>query len=327
MLAATTGGQSNLLDLLKRRLGARKPRQPSKPSIWARLGSAVISGLRAIAKPLLYVSPLLSVLSLSHRHNERDEIKEIDTRLSETQSQEELMEQHQQLQDEAEFEFHASKSDSPRPLAIVAYGSTQDLRRRQSGLRRVVDELQVKHDVNVLLLKAPHAYKELKHYFKLSDDAGGNTGVRSHLNKELIRDVLEGKGMFSNVKTDSVCTIGYSWGGGMLSKFRKDGFFEELGVEIAGTVTVDPIKTGLLNMGAPLPNLACGDEPNLHFYQNMASYGLNGSEAVTLDREDDESHCVPDMCHCDIDHDPWVHAKIFQFLDKLFRDSKIADEA
>lgn len=294
----------------------KSPCVKSKGFSFAGICSSFIATLRTIAKPLLFFPPIAALLAL-HKSRGGDEIQELDSRLSEKQSPQELARQHQALEKEGLYQFYPAKGEGKKPLVIVSLGTMQDFNDPETGLMKVVEHIRDNHDAHLLVLKAPHAYDSVKHFVGLKADASSTSRVRSHSNTELIKDIVEGKGAFANVKVDSVCPISYSWGAGMMCKMRKQGLFENLRIPIKSTVTIDAIQSGLENMGEGLDHICAGDEPNMHFYQSEPSFGLNGKYAKDACAKNDQVYCVENVTHETLDNDPWVISKVCQFMDEV----------
>jgi hypothetical protein len=288
----------------------------SKGFSFAGICSSFIATLRTIAKPLLFFPPIAALFAW-HKSRGADEIQELDSRLSEKQSPQELSKQHQALEKEGLYQFYPAKSEGKKPLVIVSLGTMQDFDDPDAGLMKVVEHVRKNHDAHLLVLKAPHAYDSIKHCFGLKSDASSTTSVRSHTNAELIKDIVEAKGAFADIEVDSVCPISYSWGAGMMCQMRKQGLFENLRIPIKSTVTIDAIQSGLENMGEGLDHICAGDEANMHFYQSEPSFGLNGKRVKDACAKNDQVYCVENSTHDKLDNDPWVLNKICQFMDEI----------
>lgn len=288
----------------------------AKPSLFTRIVSGCVHSLRRWAKPLLAFPPIAALLAW-HDARGQDEIDELDQKFN--QNPEGLMKHHRDLQEQGLYQFYPAKSTGPKPLVVVNLGTMQEFNDKDAGLMKVVEHIRKHHDAHVLVLKAAHAVDAIKHCFGLEQDASSITRVRLHANSELIKDIVEAKGLFKDVGVDSVCPVAFSWGAGMISRMREQGLFEQLRIPVRATVTVDAIKPSLENLGEGLRELCAGDEANLHFYQSEPSYGLNGEHVQDCSSSKDQVYCVKGACHEELDNDPWVLAKICRFLDQQLR--------
>ena len=273
-----------------------------------------INQLRPWIKPLLTLSPL-AYLVASSKSREAQALRNIEDKFCSSKSCTELAKHHRALKQENAYRFIPAKGSGKKPLIIVSLGTRQRFDSEDSGLMRVVENLQNNHDAHILVLKAPNAETAVKDLLNIHNDVRYNPEVKTQENIEIIKDVLESKGDFKNIEVDGVALVGYSWGAGMLCDIRQRGVLKNL--PILGTATVDAVTPGLEYGGKALTKLGAGPEPNWHCYQN-SDWLIQGACPEDLGPEDTVI-CKTASRHDNIEDDQETLTGLCNFLDKILK--------
>ncbi len=272
-----------------------------------------INQLRPLIKPLLALTPL-AYLWANSQNREAQALRTIEDKFCSSQSCIELSKHHRDLSREGAYKFIPAKGSGKKPLLIVSLGTRQLFNSKDSGLMKLVHELQTKHDVHILILKAPNAESTVKDLFNIHNDVSYNPKVKTQENIELIQDVLDGKGDFKNIEVAGVALVGYSWGAGMLSDIQQRGVFKN--EKMLCTAMIDGVKPGIEHGGASLAG-SNGPEPNFHCHQT-GDWLIQGAQPPYVGQEDIVI-CKPDKCHDNIDDDGETLDKLCEFIGKNLR--------
>ena len=191
--------------------------------------------------------------------------------------------------------FRYYRSNSDKPAVILVLGNSQNFD-EDAGINRLAQRLhQDGHPV--LALRAGNVLRGLSYGLHLSSNPGQNVCYRYESNRQIIDDLRQRRGIFSDLRSSGCVLGGYSLGAGTVVRYTHEQNSNN-GIPIIAGVCMDgiddPLELGIAERRRPKIN-----GPVINIHQNN-SYCLNG-EPHDDSRHGDVTLCFSNETHNSID--------------------------
>ncbi len=282
------------------------------PSLWTRLSQSVINGGRKIWGAIREYNPFSQAFNLIERYRIKNSVKAAENRndLNTEDYHRSIQYNPGQNNDNAIFRYYPSNSNQDAVVLILGNTQTHD---SNCGINTLAERFhQAGHPV--IVLRTGDAAQSLRNRFFLSNDFNLHTEVVYAHSRNVINDIRNRTGIFSNLGSQRVHLIGHSFGGGTSIRYTNEPG-NNTGLPVASVSTTDPVMLGHYHLANPerrLPGNGNTPTPYLHFYQDN-SYFINGEPLNTGDRNVTSVY-IPGSTHNTITEEETVQDRIFNFV-------------
>lgn len=270
-----------------RYISREEPRSNNRTSFWGRIGSwfkqaarKVIHRHKVAFHAFRKINPFSIALDYIEERRCSGALEQARNRNG-ARTHEELRRYHESLRfNESNpdprrlFTFHPSNKPGPRPLVILFLGNKQDHTCPSccAGILELRDRLVREGNVHVAVFRTGDAVEQLRFRYGLTSDTTLHPWVVQQHTRNIIEDIVQGRGLFRGHKVSNVGFVGYSWGGGAADLIINNWN----GPQISFSAYVDAIQLGTENVGLPVAARPNHSGIHCNFYQNNTIY-LNGT--------------------------------------------------
>ena len=167
---------------------------------------------------------------------------------------------------------HFLESNGGKPLIILIMGNKQEFSEREDiesevGMMKLFNVLSNNNDV--ILFRSGRALEEVKNMLGVSNDFLEHTSVVLQHIKNILLDIIQGRGMFeSRLPPTGVIAVGYSFGAGAVDEIIADWDNFSKTIPVLGTSYVDGIKLGINDIGDGISSRPQDSQTHLQIRQD-----------------------------------------------------------